>query len=612
MPKNLIILPPKQGDVPSTVKHLVEESNTSLPLCFNLSYSGIKQEHNFALTLGEALLSKDNLTIQDLTTDGNNIGGGFQNQQEGHGVRKLAQAVKKTQTKALYLRDNQLNDKDIECLAEECVTENSSLETLNLTNNGITSKGIEPLVAALIKDNSSLIHLDLEGNMLGDEGVEFLANLLEDPNCKIKTLVLAANDITPKGAKRLATALIKNTNLQTLNMLDNPIGSAFSDLETRVSERSFELIYNKPVIYNKPDNIEQKNSRNTNPNTHLLNLNAVQNSHFALCRHVTPQDVEGIVQGVSANTELTALDIAHNRIHMNGEFASTFAAALNQHKNSLIKLEAGDNEIGGGSDNPNAGLGVEDLMQALQNQTKLKKLHLNNNQLNDRDITLVADYCVTGKLTEINIANNCITSESVDSLSKMLASLDLRYLDLSSNNIGDEGAIKLAKELGSSRCTKKLILNNCGITITGAMAIAEAVIQSNYLIDISLGIPTLDTLLERYTTSWKLQHALEATKKETKKTISTNAFTDILKNYQSNSFLGWLLGEWWVSKTIQQLRELQKNSVVTMDDVRQKLGLGERIEHRLNFFNNSEVKSDGSGTDNVLCKLREAFLSPPP
>ena len=53
-------------------------------------------------------------------------------------------------------------------------------------------------------------------------------------------------------------------------------------------------------------------------------------------------------------------------------------------------------------------------------------------------------------------------------------SLGLRCLVLSRNDIGDEGATRIARALGASRKLERLEMASCGICDAGATALASA------------------------------------------------------------------------------------------------------------------------------------------
>lgn len=75
------------------------------------------------------------------------------------------------------------------------------------------------------------------------------------------------------------------------------------------------------------------------------------------------------------------------------------------------------------------------LSNALQNNTRLGKLSLRGNQLDDRSILLLAGVLPSTHLLTLDLSDNRITAEGLQGLAKAIKSSRLQHLDVSSNEI---------------------------------------------------------------------------------------------------------------------------------------------------------------------------------
>jgi len=99
-----------------------------------------------------------------------------------------------------------------------CVTE------LSFVNVTLGVDGACALAEAFVT-NTSVATLNVVANEIGDEGARALANAIAvNKSCGVKTLYLGYNHIGDDGASALATMLVKNRNVECLQLSDNIIG----------------------------------------------------------------------------------------------------------------------------------------------------------------------------------------------------------------------------------------------------------------------------------------------------------------------------------------------------------------------------------------------------
>ncbi|XP_008048251.1 NACHT, LRR and PYD domains-containing protein 11 [Carlito syrichta] len=79
-------------------------------------------------------------------------------------------------------------------------------------------------IASIIISNENLKSLELGSNNIGDAGVEQLCHALRHPNCKLENIGLEENMLTGACCESLAYVLISNKTLKRLNLLNNKLG----------------------------------------------------------------------------------------------------------------------------------------------------------------------------------------------------------------------------------------------------------------------------------------------------------------------------------------------------------------------------------------------------
>lgn len=121
-----------------------------------------------------------------------------------------------------------LSGNNIDCVGIEdlckVIPYNKTLTQLNLADNKIGDIGATELAGSLV-DNTSLLHINLNGNFIGDEGATDLFKVLATTNRSLQSLLLRLNGITDVGASALASALIENETLLSVDLGHNRIGN---------------------------------------------------------------------------------------------------------------------------------------------------------------------------------------------------------------------------------------------------------------------------------------------------------------------------------------------------------------------------------------------------
>lgn len=117
-------------------------------------------------------------------------------------------------------------------------------------------------------------------------------------------------------------------------------------------------------------------------------------------------------------------------------------------------------------------IGIQALMQGAQYAHNLRELELGTNNLKDVGVSIVANY-IPPSLKRLELFENQITGAGARYLVDSLARHNVSTLGLSSNQLGDTGAINLAQRLKDLPSLTHLELGGNGITDTGAIALAK-------------------------------------------------------------------------------------------------------------------------------------------
>ncbi|KAM7086292.1 NACHT, LRR and PYD domains-containing protein 14 [Molossus nigricans] len=122
----------------------------------------------------------------------------------------------------LCLADNVLGDGGVKLISDVLKHSQCTLQSLVLRRCHFTSVSSEHLSSSLLK-NKSLTHLDLGSNWLQDDGVKLLCDVFRHPSCNLQNLELMGCVLTSACCLDLASAVLYNTNLQSLDLGNNDL-----------------------------------------------------------------------------------------------------------------------------------------------------------------------------------------------------------------------------------------------------------------------------------------------------------------------------------------------------------------------------------------------------
>ena len=374
----------------------------------NLSRNEI--DESGALLLSEALFK--NTTLTHLNLDDNLVG--------ADGVTSLSIALAfNTTLTYLNLDGNLAEPRGAAYLFWVLSRNTTALTDLNLARNKIDDSVAVSLCEAL-SVNTTLTYLNLSGNEIGASCALYLSAALSE-NTTLTDLNLSDNEIGT-GATFLFQGLTRNTTLTHLNLSENEIRNPhmlsffeyLSDNTTLTYVRLTHLNLSNNNIDN-PGALSWLLSRNSTL-THL-NLSHSSINDYVVCR---------LFQVLAVNTTLTHLNLSHNSID---HFSSSFLFTALSRNTTLTHLNLSHNSIKSNC--------AYLLSRALQDNTALTHLDLSGNQIGASDDTYLSGaLLVNTTLTDLNLSNNEIDTSGATALFEVLSrNTTLTHLNLSQNNI---------------------------------------------------------------------------------------------------------------------------------------------------------------------------------
>ena len=130
---------------------------------------------------------------------------------------------------------------------------------------------------------------------------------------------------------------------------------------------------------------------------------------------------------------------------------------------------------------------VKILSICLNKLHHLKVLDLSKNYITNLGVIELSDALKTAlNLTHIDLHSNCISANGAQSISHLTSCCKLTYLNLGSNNIGDEGLSSIAACIGDNCSIASLDISSNSITEVGAAILSTALSVNNILKDLCI------------------------------------------------------------------------------------------------------------------------------
>ena len=377
------------------------------------------------------------------------------------GIEHLIQAsshrLEEVKTLLLHLETSDLNQFSDLVAALEGLKYFINLQslTINFPGRNWIAKGAVVLVNSL-KSCTNLQTLSISKNCIGSQGAVELAKGLKSLTI-LQTLTISENNIGSEGAIAIAGSLRSCTNLQTLNISKNCIGSQGA---VELADGLKSCIMLQKLAINR-NNIGSEGAiaiaGSLGSCTKLQTLNISKNC-------IGSQGAVELADGLKSCTILRTLIISKNNIGSEGTIA--LAGSLKFCTNLQI-LNISWNSIDME--------GAVALGQCLKFCTVLQTLDIGRNNIGLEGAVAPADCLkLYNNLQTLKICWNSIGTEVTVALADCLKyCTNLQILDISWNDIGSEGAKALADGLESCNSLQVLDVSWNNIGSEGAIEIAD-------------------------------------------------------------------------------------------------------------------------------------------
>uniref|UniRef100_A0A6U5YUA4 F-box domain-containing protein n=1 Tax=Guillardia theta TaxID=55529 RepID=A0A6U5YUA4_GUITH len=350
----------------------------------------------------------------------------------------------------------------------------TSLQTLTLRGCKIGPSGARALAVGM-EAGCSITSLDLGDNSIGTEGCTALSFPLKATSkCAIKYLNLSSNEIRNDGLSALSPGLLTNTSLVCLRLAMNyirPQGAMILTefLDQCTALRELELGYNLIRCHGC-----------SLLSAALTRMNSL--THLGLRRNeVAAEGATSISRSLWKNTCLQSLDLGLNSIGMGG--AQNFGWALG-YNSTLQSLRLDWNDLRGNS--------ILLMPASTRGEGfRLSELDLSCNKLSNDGASNLSEALLNlnwgSKKQVLHIRGNAVGMVGLRSLLPVLEPDEEGALDLSDNDIGDEGCKIFARDRPNLLLgLRRLNLSGNRITSAGLFDLAKALRTSTTLEEINL------------------------------------------------------------------------------------------------------------------------------
>lgn len=336
------------------------------------------------------------------------------------------------------------------------------LSILNLTNCSLYSEGIKNIINPIFNTKRieflgrNLHHIDLTGNKINDKGCKYLKHLIK--NCpELSNLSLKNNYISAKGLNYLLNSLKNKNKIKSLdlscNMLSSDSGIYLEHILMHLTNLHYLNLECNTLGNEALENII-KSLKKTKKNK-LEKINFAQNNITNLSK---------IFYLISLCNNINCLILNGNPLIFNNNFNGKDNKALKrQLSNSpLVELKMNSFNLSNNTNIDNK-VDFDSFFSCLNCLENLQMLSLSNNNINDESCETISKYLLNKKnvLHYLNLSNNNITDKGIITISLPLQLLpNLKEINLSSNQISEEGGELIVKSVLSNQAIEKCSIEN--------------------------------------------------------------------------------------------------------------------------------------------------------
>ncbi|XP_078022626.1 NACHT, LRR and PYD domains-containing protein 12-like isoform X9 [Epinephelus lanceolatus] len=379
-------------------------------------------------------------------------------------------------------------------------------KTALLSGCNLTDGCCKSISSALSLKSSSLEELDLSRNKLQDSGVTLLSDGLKSPNCKLQRLSLKSCRLSAECCRPLTSALSSSSDLKELDLSYNQLMDQGAELLSdwlRKPQCRLETLRLAHCQFTERGCAALGSSLKSNP-AHLRVLDLASND-------LRDGDVTKLCEFLAEpRCGLETLRLAGCQFTERG--CAALGSSLKSNPAHLRVLDlTGNYLIDGGVTKlceflaePRCGLETlslkscwlsaercQPLTSALSSSSDLKELDLSWNDLMDQGAELLSDWLRKPqcRLKTLRLADCQFTERGCAALGSSLKSnpAHLRVLDLTGNDLRDGGVTELCEFLAEPRCgLETLSLKSCRLSAECCRSLTSALSSSSDLKELDL------------------------------------------------------------------------------------------------------------------------------
>ena len=371
-------------------------------------------------------------------------------------------------------------------LFSDCLKDDDTLQELSFTSISITNMEAKRLVEVL-KINKTLVKFNLSWCLLSDDAVMALSDSLIHNNT-LQELSIARSGITKFYFMMIINALRLNTSLLKLDVSHLYYGDVIgisSYLQNNVTLKELNLMSNSltgdhvmEILKGLSMNVNTALQKLVISHNNIGDTGAAAIGSFLQCNNsslkvlcisdcaIGSVGAMKIAEALKVNATLQKLDISLNEV-LNSDSLSDFI--------TFLKDNCTINKLNLRSTCTWNSKGIQQTV--IQNCMKIKQLDLSYHQFNTEAIAVMCDVIkLDFTVKKLSISNCGITSSGIKRVIETLSDFNhsLKKLDVSSNNLSDDGAEAIGDYLSKSSILCELNVSQTGITILGAVKIANA------------------------------------------------------------------------------------------------------------------------------------------
>lgn len=328
-----------------------------------------------------------------------------------------------------------IRDTGLKILSEVMKRPDCKLQNLKLDGNNLTYKSCEQMVDVL-SVNHFIIFLDLSDNNIQDKGVSFLHKALSKDACALQILRIGGNKLTSSCSNDLTSMITENKTLVELDLSNNRIGEeGLNQLCETLKNEDCKL---QKLGLNSIFAFEfgimgtyEDDPGAENLRDLLQDKNCTLQSLGLAKNSFTVQSCTELISSLKENQSLKELDLSFNNLEING--INSLCEVLSGTSCQIHSLKVMNTKL--------TNVCCETLYSVFKANQTLTELDLSMNELGDDGLNKLFTNCSASncKLQKLGLSKIGLTDASSHHFKSTLATLQaLVHLDLSHNKFTDK------------------------------------------------------------------------------------------------------------------------------------------------------------------------------